>query len=104
MIDLADRFPEAKNILQRALNQAVREILLLQQSDWAFMMASGTATEYAKKRFAEHTSRFNSLYQSIISEHIPERWLREIEDKDRIFQGIDYRVYRTKNWTIRNKN
>ncbi len=95
MIDLAERFPEAKNILQRALNQAVREILLSQHSDWAFIIGSGTATEYAKKRFAEHTSRFNSLYQSIISGHIPERWLREIEDKDRIFQDIDYRVYRT---------
>jgi 1,4-alpha-glucan branching enzyme len=94
MIYLAERFHKAKGILQRALNQAVRELILSQHSDWAFIMDSSTATEYAQKRFAEHIIRFNTLYQSIISENISEKWLSEIEDKDRIFQDIDYRVYR----------
>ncbi|MBI5187819.1 MAG: DUF1957 domain-containing protein [Nitrospirae bacterium] len=95
MIYLADRFPNANGILQRILNQAARELLLSQHSDWAFIMKRGTATGYARKRFEEHTGRFNSLYQSIISEDISERWLTKIEDKDRIFQDIDYRVYRS---------
>jgi 1,4-alpha-glucan branching enzyme len=95
MIQLADRFPSANGILQRALNQAARELLLSQHSDWAFIMNAGTATEYAKKRFEEHTSRFNNLYQAIISENISEKWLTEFEDRDRIFQDIDYRVYRS---------
>ncbi len=93
MISLADRFSEAKGVLQRALNQAARELLLSQHSDWAFMMNAGTAAEYAKKRFEDHVVRINTLYQSIISENVPKRWLREIEDKDRIFEDIDYRVY-----------
>ena len=96
MIYLADRFPEANGITRRALNQAARELLLSQHSDWAFMMNAGNATEYAKKRFTEHTARFNSLYKSIISKNIPKRWLVEIEDKDRIFADIDYRVYQSK--------
>ncbi|MFZ6016438.1 MAG: glycoside hydrolase family 57 protein [Nitrospirota bacterium] len=96
MIYLADRFPNANGILQRILNQAIREVLLSQYSDWAFIMKRGTATGYARKRFEEHIGRFNSLYQSIISEDISERWLTEIEDKDRIFQDIDYRVYQSK--------
>ena len=95
MIYLADRFPEANGITRRALNQAARELLLSQHSDWAFMINAGDAIEYAKKRFTEHTARFNSLYKSIISKNIPKRWLVEIEDKDRIFADIDYRVYRT---------
>jgi 1,4-alpha-glucan branching enzyme len=95
MIHLADGFPSANGVLQRALNQAARELLLSQHSDWAFIMNAGTATEYAKKRFKEHTSRFNNLYQAIISENISEKWLTEFEDRDRIFQDIDYRVYRT---------
>jgi len=95
MIYLADRFPEANGITRRALNQAARELLLSQHSDWAFMMNAGDATEYAKKRFTEHTARFNSLYKSIISKNIPKRWLVEIEDKDRIFADIDYRVFKT---------
>jgi len=100
MIYLADRFSTPSihhsftpSLLKRALNQAARELLLAQQSDWAFMMKAGTATRYAEKRFQEHIMRFTALYQSIIAEHISEEWLNEIEDKDRIFQDIDYRVY-----------
>jgi 1,4-alpha-glucan branching enzyme len=96
MIYLAERFSNANGILHRALNQAAREVLLSQHSDWAFMMKTGTAAEYAKKRFEEHIGRFNRLYQSIISENISEKWLTEIEDKDRIFQDINYRVYSSK--------
>lgn len=97
MIDLADTFSEARGILKRALNQAVREVLLSQQSDWTFLMNSGTATEYAKKRFQEHVNIFNRLYNSIIRKRIPEKWLYEIESKDRIFPDIDYRIYRSRN-------
>jgi 1,4-alpha-glucan branching enzyme len=96
MIYLAEKFSNTNGILQRALNQAAREVLLSQHSDWVFIIKTGTAAEYAKKRFEAHISRFNSLYQSIISGNISEKWLREIEDKNRIFQDIDYRVYSSK--------
>lgn len=96
MIYLADRFPNANGILRRTLNQAARELLLSQHSDWAFIMKTETATGYTRKRFEEHIGRFNSLYQSITSRDISERWLTEIEDRDRIFQDIDYRVYQSK--------
>jgi len=94
MINLAGKFNNAGGILRRALNQALRELLLSQHSDWAFIMDSSTAAEYARKRFEEHIVRFNNLYHSIIDGHIAEGWLREIEEKDRIFQDIDYRVFR----------
>ena len=97
MINLAGRFDNASGILRRALNQALRELLLSQHSDWAFIMDSSTAAEYARKRFEEHIVRFNNLYHSIIEGHISEGWLREIEEKDRIFQDIDYRVFRNGN-------
>jgi 1,4-alpha-glucan branching enzyme len=57
-------------------------------------MDSSTAAGYAKKRFEEHIMRFNNLYRSIISGNIPEKWLGEIEEKDKIFKDIDYRVFR----------
>lgn len=95
MLYLANRFSRADGILRRALNQAAREVLLSQHSDWAFIIKAGSTTSYAKRRFEEHIGRFNYLYQSITSEVMPERWLAEIEDRDRIFQDIDYRVYRT---------
>ena len=96
MIILADRFPSANGILQRAMNQAAREILLSQFSDWTFIMKQGSFPQYAKRRFEEHISRFNILYQAIVADTIPGDLLSAMEDKDRIFKDIDYRVYSSK--------
>jgi 1,4-alpha-glucan branching enzyme len=93
MIELSDMFPRAEGLLQRALNQAAREVLLLQHSDWAFIMKTGAASDYAVKRITEHVDRFSNLYSAAKSGNIDEKRLSEIEDKDRIFSGIDYRVY-----------
>jgi 1,4-alpha-glucan branching enzyme len=93
MIELADRFPNAGGLLRRALNQAAREILLAQHSDWTFMMKNDLCTDYARNRFAAHIHRFTFLYESILTGDMQEKTLAEMEDRDRIFQDIDYRVY-----------
>jgi len=96
MVNLAEQFPRAGGILRRALNQAARELLLAQQSDWTFMMKTGAHADYARRRFAEHIGRFTRLYASIIAEDIREETVQEMEEKDRIFPAIDYRVFRGK--------
>jgi 1,4-alpha-glucan branching enzyme len=97
MVQLADTFPRAKGVLKRALNQAAREVLLLQQSDWTFIMQTGTATGYAKERFREHLGIFNHLYDSIVHERIQAQWLRGIESRDNIFRDINYRIFASGN-------
>lgn len=99
MLYLADNFSDADGLLLRALNQAAREVLLSQHSDWAFIIKNNTATEYVKRRFGEHIGRFNFLYHAIMAGDIPEAQLAEIEDRDRIFADIDYRVYRNRQQT-----
>jgi 1,4-alpha-glucan branching enzyme len=47
MNELANHFPTANGVLEEALNQAAREVLLAQSSDWAFIMKTGTMVEYA---------------------------------------------------------
>ena len=94
MVELAGRFPDADGLLLRALNQAVRELLLAQSSDWAFIMKTGTMVEYAHKRTMVHIGRFDRLSQDILGSSINEKWLGEIESRDNIFPDIDYRVYR----------
>jgi 1,4-alpha-glucan branching enzyme len=96
MLSLADIFPQAEGIRQRALRQAARELLLAQQSDWTFIMKQETATGYARKRFEEHISRFTRLYESIITGNISETWLSDIEQKDAIFKNISYTVFSNK--------
>ena len=95
MISLADSFPEADGLLRDALNQAARELMLLQSSDWAFIMKMGTTVGYAKKRVKDHTFRFTKLYEDIMGGNINEAWLREVERRDNIFPEMDYRVYCT---------
>ncbi len=93
MVELAGRYPDADGLLLRALNQAARELLLAQSSDWAFIMKTGTMVEYAHKRTKDHTGRFDRLYNDILASRINEKWLGEVENRDNIFPDIDYRVY-----------
>src|SRR5437016_2870429 len=51
----------AKGDLARVLTQATRELLLLQASDWQFLITTGTARDYAERRVAEHYADFKRL-------------------------------------------
>ncbi len=93
MIELAQSYPQAEGLLKRALNQAARELLLAQSSDWAFIISTGTMVPYAIKRFKDHIHRFHKLYSDIKSGLIDEAWLTDVESKDNIFQEVDYRSY-----------
>jgi 1,4-alpha-glucan branching enzyme len=93
MTELANAYPGAEGLLRRALNQCARELLLMQSSDWAFLMTVGTAQQYSVKRTKDHVQRFNALYESILSNRIDEGYVHELEEKDSIFPEIDYRVY-----------
>ena len=52
-----------KGDLARALTQATRELLLLQASDWPFLITTGTARDYAERRVAEHYAEFKRLFE-----------------------------------------
>ncbi|MBI1764034.1 MAG: DUF1957 domain-containing protein [Acidobacteria bacterium] len=93
MVELAERFPQTEGLLQRALNQAARELLLAQSSDWAFIITTGTMVQYAVKRFKDHIHRFTRLYEMIEAGELDEAWLTDVEGKDNIFAELDYRVY-----------
>jgi 1,4-alpha-glucan branching enzyme len=93
MTGLAARFPEADGVRRRALNQAARELLLAQSSDWAFLMQQKTAPHYAATQTTHHLLRFTRLYESLCADQIDESWLGEIEARDNIFPTLDYRVY-----------
>jgi len=93
MTELAKKFSNTNGTLKRALNQALRELLLAQSSDWAFIMGTGTHTSYAVKRTKDHLLRFTRLYEDIKSNSVDEGWLSDIEYKDNIFPDIDYRVH-----------
>ena len=67
MTDLLRRFPAERGIRRRTLNQAFREMLLSEASDWAFIMKTGTTVPYAVRRAKEHISNFTRLCDSVIA-------------------------------------
>lgn len=77
----------------RALNQAARELLLAQSSDWLFIITNNTMVDYAHRRIKDHIGRFTRLYNELNSGKIDRKFLTEIEEKDPVFPDIDYRIY-----------
>ena len=77
----------------RALNQAARELLLAQSSDWLFIITNNTMVDYAHRRIKDHIGRFTRLYNELNSGKIDRKFLSEIEEKDSVFPDIDYRIY-----------
>lgn len=93
MIALSEREPHSL-LEERALNQAARELLLAQSSDWAFIMRTGTMVPYAERRTKSHLLRFNKIYDDLMAESLDAGWLEKVETIDNIFPKINYRVYR----------
>ena len=93
MVEMAQHYSNPSAVQRRALNQAARELLLAQSSDWAFIMKTGTMVEYARERTRVHVLNFNHLYDEIKSDRVDEGWLNEIERRHNLFPDIDYRIY-----------
>jgi 1,4-alpha-glucan branching enzyme len=77
----------------RVLKQLARELLLAQSSDWAFLMRSGTAREYATKRTLDHLGRFNKLHDEFVAGRLDEKFLADCEWRDNLFPNLNWRYY-----------
>ena len=94
MTRLANLYQMPNELENRALNQAARELLLAQSSDWAFQIYQGTTVEYAARRFKSHIHRFDLLAKDLETGNVNGEQLARIEARDNIFHEIDYRIYR----------
>ena len=92
-ITSSSKYRNAK-IQVRALNQAARELLLAQSSDWLFIITNNTMVDYAHRRIKDHIGRFTKLYNQIKSDTIDEEFLKDISKKDCVFPDIDYQIYK----------
>jgi 1,4-alpha-glucan branching enzyme len=80
--------------------QACRELLLLQASDWQFLMTTGGAADYASHRLHAHYSDFHKCADlarrygrgEFIS-HDDWAWFGDLAARDRLFAGLDPRWF-----------
>ncbi|MDR1837849.1 MAG: DUF1957 domain-containing protein [Treponema sp.] len=96
MTELAERFPDDSGLKERALNQAAREILLAQSSDWPSMLYRQDSTEYAKNQAENALRNFTTIYEALGSNHISTEWLTSLERRHNFFPNINYRIFRRK--------
>ena len=95
MQNIVDKYPTIPNDkqLHRALNQLAREILLLQSSDWPFLITTWQARDYATERFRKHQENFERLASMIENNAIDNDYVSSLESVDNLFPIIDYRVF-----------
>ncbi|MBD3187564.1 DUF1957 domain-containing protein, partial [Candidatus Bathyarchaeota archaeon] len=83
---------------RRLLRQIARELLLMEGSDWPFLLYTKQATEYANQRFHWHHQRFNTLMWAARDLNDPgrlgNRFLQEVEDIDKCFELDDLDLFR----------
>jgi 1,4-alpha-glucan branching enzyme len=92
LVQLDDAGPD----LRRVAAQAARELLLLEASDWQFLITTWAARDYAERRVAEHYAAFKQL--SEIARHLrageplahdTAELVRRLERQDFCFPDLD---------------
>ena len=81
---------------ERIMKQLCRELLLLESSDWQFLITTGAARDYAEKRFNVHKDQFlemkgiwQAFEQNGALNEVQDRRLSELEIRDSVFPDID---------------
>jgi 1,4-alpha-glucan branching enzyme len=95
-VDLLGRLDKGSADVHRVVAQASRELLLLQASDWQFLITTGAARDYAERRVAEHYAEFKSLAElaRAVADGNPltveaAGMLRRLEREDFCFPDLD---------------
>ncbi len=86
--------------LQPYLQQLARELLLLQSSDWSFLITTQSARDYAEVRFRDHWRRFEGiaeLIEQLAQGTAPDPHLQalytESTQRDALFPNLDLRLW-----------
>ncbi len=81
----------------RILKQLGRELLLLQSSDWQFLISTKSARDYAEYRFSNHFGSFKQLASILEKGKIEKRdrtLLNNLEKQNNCFQNLDLSVFK----------
>jgi 1,4-alpha-glucan branching enzyme len=92
---LANKYTDPTDDDLRVLSQTAREALLLESSDWPFLVTTGQAREYSIQRFSQHLERFNKLAASLEKGAPNTDLADELWEVDKVFADVDYRDFRT---------
>jgi len=78
---------------KRLLDQAARELLLLQSSDFPFILRAGTVADYARGRVQTHLARFWALLDEAAGRPADRSAASSAFRADVLFPDLDFRVF-----------
>ncbi|GAH57751.1 unnamed protein product, partial [marine sediment metagenome] len=94
-------YASADKNLKDIIEQLGRELLLLESSDWQFLISTWTARDYSENRIAEHYEKFIRLYDMAVkygkNEMVDEgewEYLGMVKDSDSIFEKLDANAFK----------
>jgi 1,4-alpha-glucan branching enzyme len=75
------------------LDQAARELLLAQSSDFPFILRAGTVVDYAQGRVRTHLMRFWTLLDAAHGHPVDERVVQDAFSADILFPDLEFRAF-----------
>ncbi len=102
MEDLAEKYGNREDeTLRNICKQVARENLLLQASDWQFLISTWSARDYAEARVALHYENFSKLYNMAVTygegRTVPQgnwEFLGRVMGDDNLFPDVDLNWWR----------
>jgi len=92
MVALASRFYGKDKLGDRAIEQLARELLILEASDWQFLITTGQAKAYAERRVLLHSRDFHRLANEVVkyfnTGEMDVSLLEELEKRDNPFRPV----------------
>ncbi len=98
MVRLSEEYKDKADATQRRiLNTIARELLLLESSDWQFLISTWSARDYAENRVSAHKEQIQTLVR-ILEDYdknkalkpSDEQYLAKIERVDDVFPEVDF--------------
>jgi 1,4-alpha-glucan branching enzyme len=86
---LAARNPTPEGVHRAALNQYLRELLLAQSSDWAYLMWAQMAQRYAESRVKVHLDNMDIIRRQFDNNCFDSEWLESVRKRNNLFATTD---------------
>jgi 1,4-alpha-glucan branching enzyme len=97
MIEMTERFSGDTGLKERALNQAARELLYAQSTEWAKALnpqyPSRVGRDHARQEVEGALRNFTTIYEALGSSHISTEWLTALERKHSFLPFINHHVF-----------
>ena len=87
--EIVEKQGGATGAVLACVEQLLRELLLLESSDWPYLITTGEAADYAEQRFHEHAERFDALASMIEAGAIDAAYVEDLASRDNVFSDIE---------------